>query len=290
MTQGPSRPGFPAALVLAGGSGRRLGGVDKSLLDLGGRALLAWIIERLRTEPVGAIALSANGDPARFAAFGLPVLDDGPFAGAGPLAGLLAGLDWAASRGAATLLSVPGDTPFVPAGLVQALAPPPACAAGDGAGVASLVGGTRVRHPGAHGPGAHHAGRRDPVVHDPGGRGLVRHDLIGHEPGRRDACGHNPWEHNPCEHDPGETDPGGQSLTAHYLVALWPVVAREALRAQLAGGGPRKVGAFAARLGMREVAFPTAPAEAFLNVNTAADLAAARTAVQQAALRRAAEG
>ncbi len=88
----------------------------------------------VRAEPVGAIALRAGGDPARFARFGLPVLDDGVFAGAGPLAGVLAGLDWAAGLGATDLLSVPGDTPFIPAGLVGALGPAPACAVSGGRG------------------------------------------------------------------------------------------------------------------------------------------------------------
>jgi len=81
---------------------------------------------------VAAIALSANGDPARFSRFGLPVLPDGPFAGEGPLAGLLAGLDWAAALGAAALLTVPGDTPFLPARLAPRLAPAPAVAASFG--------------------------------------------------------------------------------------------------------------------------------------------------------------
>jgi molybdopterin-guanine dinucleotide biosynthesis protein A len=120
-----------AALVLAGGLATRLGGGDKPLLAVGGQSMLARIIAVLQPD-IDAIALSANGDPARFAAFGLPVLPDGPFAGEGPLAGLLAGLDWAAGIGAETLLSVPGDTPFIPPGLAATLAPAPACAASDG--------------------------------------------------------------------------------------------------------------------------------------------------------------
>ena len=118
-----------AALVLAGGSARRLGGIDKPLLDLGGEPMIARLIARIA---LPAIAINANGDPARFSVFGLEVLDDGAFAGQGPLAGLLAGLDWAAGLGAAALLTVPGDTPFIPAGLAAALAPPPACAASNG--------------------------------------------------------------------------------------------------------------------------------------------------------------
>ena len=75
------------------------------------------------------IAISANGNAARF---GRTVLPDGPFAGEGPLAGVLAGLDWAAGIGAEALLTVPGDTPFVTRGLVAALSPAPACAASHG--------------------------------------------------------------------------------------------------------------------------------------------------------------
>lgn len=119
------------ALVLAGGLATRLGGGDKPLLPLGEASMLARIITALTGE-VDAIAISANGDPARFDAFGLPVLPDGAFAGEGPLAGVLAGLDWAAGQGADTLLTVPGDTPFIPAGLAAALAPAPACAISHG--------------------------------------------------------------------------------------------------------------------------------------------------------------
>jgi molybdopterin-guanine dinucleotide biosynthesis protein A len=120
-----------AALVLAGGQARRMGGGDKPLLELGGQSLLARILDRL-AEETGCIAISANGDPARFAAFARPVLADGAFLGQGPLAGVLAGLDWAAGQGAEALLTVPGDTPFLPAGLAGALAPAPSCAASAG--------------------------------------------------------------------------------------------------------------------------------------------------------------
>ena len=121
----------PAAVILAGGNANRLGGADKPLLEVGGAPILAGVIAALGAD-VSAIAISANGDPTRFAAFGLPVLPDGPFTGHGPLAGLLAGLEWAALIGARTLLTVPGDTPFIPTGLASALAPPPACAASNG--------------------------------------------------------------------------------------------------------------------------------------------------------------
>lgn len=121
----------PAALVLAGGAARRLGGVDKPLLTLRGRTVLEHILETLAGQ-AGPIALSANGDPDRFAGFGLPVLDDGALVGEGPLAGVLAGLEWAAAGGHATLLTVPGDTPFIPADLVARLTPGPSCAASAG--------------------------------------------------------------------------------------------------------------------------------------------------------------
>src|SRR5579875_3676841 len=116
-----------AALVLAGGGARRMGGGDKPLLRIGGATLLERLLAVLGVE-TARIAISANGDPARFAATGFPVLPDRAFAGEGPLAGLLAGLDWAAGQGADTLLTVPGDTPFIPSGLAAALSPAPACA------------------------------------------------------------------------------------------------------------------------------------------------------------------
>lgn len=118
-------------LALAGGESRRMGGGDKPLVEIGGRPMLAHVLDRLRTETV-RVAISANGDPARFAAFGCPVLPDGEFAGRGPLAGVLAGLDWAAQNGAGALLTIPGDTPFVPAGIAAGLAPAPAHAASGG--------------------------------------------------------------------------------------------------------------------------------------------------------------
>jgi molybdenum cofactor guanylyltransferase len=118
-----------AALVLAGGTARRMGGTDKPLLDLAGRRMIERIVAAL---DVRLVAISANGDPARFAAFQLPVLSDGALTGEGPLAGVLAGLDWAADLGVEALLTVPGDTPFLPSGLAAALAPAPACATSNG--------------------------------------------------------------------------------------------------------------------------------------------------------------
>jgi molybdopterin-guanine dinucleotide biosynthesis protein A len=118
-----------AALVLAGGEARRMGGGDKPLLTVGDRTMLASVIAALG---VPRTAISANGDPTRFATFGLPVLSDGAFHGQGPLAGLLAGLDWAASLGMTSLLTAPGDTPFLPSGLVTWLAAAPCCISSGG--------------------------------------------------------------------------------------------------------------------------------------------------------------
>ena len=191
-----------AGLALAGGASRRLGGGDKPLLRIGGRSMLERVLEVLAAE-AGAVAISANGDPGRFAAFGRPVLPDGEFAGSGPLAGVLAGLDWAAGLDAEELLTVPGDTPFVPAGLAAALAPGPAYAESN----------------------------------------AIR----------------------------------------HYLVALWPVAVRSALRSRLSAGGQRAVGRFAAEIGMRPVEIPALPRDPFLNVNTPEELAAARAVVEDTA-------
>jgi molybdopterin-guanine dinucleotide biosynthesis protein A len=109
-----------AGVILAGGRGTRMGGVDKALLELGGRPLVAHVIERLRPQ-VGALVLSANGNPGRFAAFGLEVVPDSLDGYFGPLAGVLAGLDWAAEHGHAFVVSAAADTPFFPDTLVAGL-------------------------------------------------------------------------------------------------------------------------------------------------------------------------
>lgn len=110
-------------LVLAGGLSRRMGGGDKGLLALGGKPMLAHVLERLAPQ-VGRIVLNANGDPARFASFGLPVAAD-PIEGfVGPLAGVLAGLRWSAVNApdATHVASVSADAPFLPGDLVVRLA------------------------------------------------------------------------------------------------------------------------------------------------------------------------
>lgn len=116
-------PGVPPArifgLILAGGSGRRLGGVEKALLVVGGQTLLARSVARLSPQ-VERLALSANGDPALYG-FDGPILPDEGGERLGPMAGLLVGLDWAATNGASHLVTVSVDTPFVPTDLVRRL-------------------------------------------------------------------------------------------------------------------------------------------------------------------------
>jgi molybdopterin-guanine dinucleotide biosynthesis protein A len=109
-------------LVLAGGLARRMGGGDKALIEVGGVAILDRVLERLRGA-CGPIILNANGDSARFARYGLPVVADSIPDFAGPLAGILAGLDWAAAHAPAArwLASVPGDCPFLPHDLIARL-------------------------------------------------------------------------------------------------------------------------------------------------------------------------
>jgi molybdopterin-guanine dinucleotide biosynthesis protein A len=110
-----------AGVILAGGLARRMGGGDKALLELAGQTLLARVIARLKPQ-VGEMVLNANGDPARFAEFGLPVVPDTVEGFAGPLAGILAGMRWAAAKGYTHVASAAGDTPFFPADLVARLA------------------------------------------------------------------------------------------------------------------------------------------------------------------------
>lgn len=115
------------ALILAGGGATRMGGGDKPLLPLAGRTMLDRILATLAPDHP-RIAISANGDPARFAGLVLP----DPIPGQGPLGGVLAGLEWAATCGADALLTVPGDTPLIPPGLAAALAPAPSAAGSQG--------------------------------------------------------------------------------------------------------------------------------------------------------------
>jgi len=127
-------------LLLAGGQSRRMGGGDKTLRSLGGIPLLEHVIERLRPQ-VDTLVLNANGDPSRFAKFGLPVVADSVLGFAGPLAGVLAGLEWAAAHRADCpfVVSVATDAPFLPPDLISRFieaierdAADLACAASDG--------------------------------------------------------------------------------------------------------------------------------------------------------------
>jgi molybdopterin-guanine dinucleotide biosynthesis protein A len=192
-----------AAVIIAGGRARRLGGVCKPLLDVGGRSLLARV--RAAIGNGIPVALSTTDPPPQeLMSAGLPLLADGAFSGRGPLAGLLAGLDWAAANGAAWLLSVPGDMPFLPERLALRLHPGPSVA----------------------------------------------------------TC-------------------GGQ---VQYLVALWPIAARPALIAFLAGPAPHSVWRFVASLNARKVDFPASSCERFLNINTPEDLDQARRLAEEAGL------
>ena len=109
-------------LVLAGGLARRMGGGDKIMLTIGGRKILDRVLERMRPQ-CAKLILNANGDPARFSATGLAVVPDERQDFSGPLAGVLAGLDWSAANmpDIAHVVSVPGDCPFLPRDLVARL-------------------------------------------------------------------------------------------------------------------------------------------------------------------------
>ena len=110
----------PLGVILAGGLATRMGGGDKGLLTLGGQSLLSHVIDRLDPQVAG-LALNANGDPARFSDLGLPILPDTVEGFAGPLAGVLAGLDWAADQGAESIVTAAADTPFFPRDLALRL-------------------------------------------------------------------------------------------------------------------------------------------------------------------------
>jgi molybdopterin-guanine dinucleotide biosynthesis protein A len=118
MTEPINIPG----VLLAGGLARRMGGGDKPMRMIGGRTILSRVITRLAPQCNGLI-LNANGDPVRFAAFGLPVIADGVADCPGPLAGILAALDWAAANRPKVkwMLSAAGDCPFLPRDLVARL-------------------------------------------------------------------------------------------------------------------------------------------------------------------------
>ena len=114
----PATPG----VLLAGGLARRMGGGDKPMRQIGGVSILTRVIARLKPQ-CDTLVLNANGDPKRFAGFGLPVIADSVENFPGPLAGILAGLDWAAENrpDAAWVLSAAADCPFLPRDLIARL-------------------------------------------------------------------------------------------------------------------------------------------------------------------------
>ena len=109
-------------VILAGGRSRRMGGGDKGLLDLGGKPMLAHVIDRLKPQ-VGRIIINANGEPRRFAAWSLPVVPDTVGGFAGPLAGVLAGMRWSHSHApeARFIVTTAGDAPLLPRDLARRL-------------------------------------------------------------------------------------------------------------------------------------------------------------------------
>jgi molybdopterin-guanine dinucleotide biosynthesis protein A len=121
-----------------------MGGGDKPLLEIDGRPILAHVIARLAPQCAGLV-LNANGDPARFAAYGLPVVADSVEGFAGPLAGVLAGMDRAAAHWPQVLdiVTAPADTPFLPLDLVARLQ---TGRAASGARIAVAASGDRVHH------------------------------------------------------------------------------------------------------------------------------------------------
>ena len=121
-----------AGVILAGGKATRMGGADKALVPLGPVPMVAHVIRRLSPQ-VDGLALNANGDPAHYSGFGLPVVPDTLPGQPGPLACLLAGMRWAAERGASQIVTAAADTPFLPDDLVPRLE---AAAVGAGAPIA----------------------------------------------------------------------------------------------------------------------------------------------------------
>lgn len=202
-------PGKLPCVILAGGRARRMGGGDKGLMMIGDRRMIDHVILRI-TPQCGRLAINANGDAGRWAGLGLPVLPDGVADFPGPLAGVLAGLDWAAGLGATHIISVPADTPFLPPDLVAGL----------------------LR---AAGPA---------------------------------GCAVAASQNASAEWQP------------HPTCGLWPVDARQDLRAALAGG-LRRLGEWAAAQQAGTARFASDPFDPFFNVNTPQDVARATALARQ---------
>jgi len=131
-------------LLLAGGQARRMGGGDKCLRELANKPILAHVIEKVRPQ-VETLVLNANGDPDRFDAFDLPVVADVIDGFAGPLAGVLTGMEWALAHrpGCPWIVTIATDTPFLPSDLVPSML---AAIKRDGAELAVATSGGR-NHP-----------------------------------------------------------------------------------------------------------------------------------------------
>ena len=132
-----------AATLLAGGQARRMGGGDKNLMMLAGKPVLRHVLDRVDFAD-RPLMINANGDPARYAAFGLPVCADVIDGYAGPLAGILTGLEWVAANHSdcSHMVSLATDAPFLPVNLIAVLE----SAIGDGAEIAQAMSLHR-RHP-----------------------------------------------------------------------------------------------------------------------------------------------
>ena len=196
------------AVILAGGRGTRMGGADKALLPLAGRPLIAHLIARLSPQ-CAPLAINAGGDLSRFAFTGQTVLTDETPGQPGPLAGILAALDWAAGLGAGSVVTAAVDTPFLPVDLVRRL-----CHAAGPSGAA--------------------------IAASPDAEGEMR---------------------------------------LHPVFGLWPVAARDGLRARLAAG-ERKVMLWARAQDAGIAEFTALPFDPFFNINSPGDLKAAETLAQ----------
>jgi molybdopterin-guanine dinucleotide biosynthesis protein A len=133
------------AIILAGGRSSRMGGGHKSLLKVDGHSMIDHVIRRAASQ-CAPLALNVNGDPADFSGLGLPVLRDSMPDFPGPLAGVLVGLEWAASLGGDRVISIAADTPFFPLDLAERLA---ALASGTAPVIAAtrLADGEIIEHP-----------------------------------------------------------------------------------------------------------------------------------------------
>lgn len=232
-----------ATVILAGGAARRLGGGDKPLLMLGDRPMISHVIQR--AGPLATpMAINANGDPARFAAFHLPVLSD-MFKDSdpaqptpGPLAGLLTAMVWAADQGADRVVTLPGDSPFLPTDLIARF----------------------------------HAQRHDGPRHDG-----PRHDGNGQNGPRKD--GYSQDGHTHADPEPQRAAPSAPPppviLRAQDrwqpVIGMWPTGLADDLRKAL-NAGQRKVMAWARRHDPIPLILPECDVT---NVNTPDDLAAA---------------